>query len=498
MRWVALGVDYEMAGKDLINSVTLSSKICRALGGTPPEGFNYELFLDETGQKISKSKGNGLTIDDWLAYASPESLSQFMFQKPRAAKRLYFDVIPRAVDDYYQSLDAYPRQDVAARLVNPVWHIHHGAPPEMALPIPFSLLLNIASASNAEDDSILWGFISRHWPDLRREEAPALDQLVHYAVRYYNDFVRPKKRFRAPDAVEREALAALDATLAALPTDADAETIQSALYDVGRSFERFQTPAKPGSDGRPGVALSFFSTLYELLLGTEKGSALRLVRGDLRHRRDAEAHIDGAVRASSPAPPERSAATHGDRGGPRSKGPCRRGAPLPLPSRTGRSVSPSLPRRATAAMSVPPTAQSMISGSASVSAGTAHSTVRPRRNRCSAAFAMRPQGQVGSRPQTASTGGTSMPPSRTVLVPARRRPAASTTGRARRSVRAGRGASGAGSCAGATRTSGLSMTGGAVRMSGVTLRTFPSIASLGVAETGVGPGIVSWRGAVAP
>jgi len=169
MRWVALGVDYEMAGKDLIDSVTLSSKICRVLGGIPPEGFNYELFLDEAGQKISKSKGNGLTIDDWLAYASPESLSQFMFQKPRAAKRLYFDVIPRAVDDYYQSLDAYPRQDVAARLANPVWHIHDGAPPEMALPIPFSLLLNIASASNAEDDAILWGFISRHWPDTRRE-----------------------------------------------------------------------------------------------------------------------------------------------------------------------------------------------------------------------------------------------------------------------------------------------------------------------------------------
>jgi lysyl-tRNA synthetase class 1 len=271
MRWVALGVDYEMAGKDLIDSVTLSSKICRVLGGLPPEGFNYELFLDEAGQKISKSKGNGLTIDDWLAYASPESLSLFMFRKPRAAKRLYFDVIPRAVDDYYQSLDAYPRQDVAARLANPVWHIHDGAPPEMALPIPFSLLLNIASASNAEDDAILWGFISRHWPELKRADAPALERLVHYAVRYYNDFVRPRKRFRAPDAVERDALAALDKALAALPADADSDTIQSALYDVGRSFERFQTHAKPGPDGRPGVALSFFSTLYELLLGTEKG-----------------------------------------------------------------------------------------------------------------------------------------------------------------------------------------------------------------------------------
>ncbi|MDQ3559308.1 MAG: lysine--tRNA ligase, partial [Pseudomonadota bacterium] len=271
LRWAALGVDYEMAGKDLIDSVTLASKICRALGGTPPDGFNYELFLDEAGGKISKSKGNGLTIDEWLRYASPQSLSLFMFQKPRAAKRLHFDVIPRAADEYYQFLKAFPRQDAPNRLGNPVWHIHEGSPPEAHLPVPFSMLLNLASASNTEDASILWGFVSRHRPDVTRETAPVLDQLVGYAVRYYHDFVKPYKRFRAPDAVEREALQALDSALAALPPGADAEAIQTVVYDVGRSFARFQTPDKPGPDGRPGVALTWFSTLYELLLGQQRG-----------------------------------------------------------------------------------------------------------------------------------------------------------------------------------------------------------------------------------
>jgi lysyl-tRNA synthetase class 1 len=270
LRWLALGVDYEMSGKDLIDSVTLSSKICKALGGTPPDGFSYELFLDEEGQKISKSKGNGLTIEEWLTYGPPESLSLFMYQKPRAAKRLYFDVIPRAVDEYYQLLEAYTRQDAAGRLSNPVWHIHTGTPPDEQLPVPFAMLLNLASASNTEDESILWGFITRHRPGITPESAPALDRLVRYTVRYYHDFVKPKKRFRPPDEVEREALAALDAELAELPPYADAEAIQTAVYEVGRGFERYHTnDMQP--DGRPGVSLAWFSTLYELLLGQERG-----------------------------------------------------------------------------------------------------------------------------------------------------------------------------------------------------------------------------------
>ncbi len=273
MRWAALGVDYEMSGKDLIDSVRLSSRICSILGGAPPEGFNYELFLDDNGQKISKSKGNGLTIDEWLAYASPESLSLFMFQKPRAAKRLYFDVIPRAVDEYFQFLAAYPGQPEDQKLGNPVWHVHSGAPPVVDMPITFAMLLNLAAASNAHDKSVMWGFISRHVPGVTPESHPKLDELVGYAVRYYDDFVAPKKVFRPPDAVEREALATLDAALARLEAagETDGGAIQNAIYEVGRGFERFQDKGKTGPDGRPGVALTWFETLYQVLLGMERG-----------------------------------------------------------------------------------------------------------------------------------------------------------------------------------------------------------------------------------
>ena len=175
MRWVALGVDYEMAGKDLIDSVKLSGEICRALGGQPPEGFNYELFLDENGQKISKSKGNGLTIDEWLRYASPESLSCFMYREPKAAKRLHFDVIPRTVDEYQQFLDGYQRQDPKQRLSNPVWHIHSGNPPKIEMPVTFSMLLTLVSSSNAENAETLWGFIGRYRPGVTAQTHPKLN-----------------------------------------------------------------------------------------------------------------------------------------------------------------------------------------------------------------------------------------------------------------------------------------------------------------------------------
>src|SRR5690349_5767860 len=206
MRWVALGVDYEMAGKDLIDSVKLSGEICRALGALPPEGFNYELFLDEKGQKISKSKGNGLTIEEWLRYASPESLSCFMYRQPKAAKRLYFDVIPRHVDEYYQFLDGYERQDGRQRLSNPVWHIHSGNPPKTEMPITFQLMLKLVSASNAENPETLWGFIQRYRPEVSPHTHPALDRLVGYAIHYFRDFVLPAKQYREPNFVERAAL----------------------------------------------------------------------------------------------------------------------------------------------------------------------------------------------------------------------------------------------------------------------------------------------------
>ena len=275
LRWTALGVDYEMNGKDLIDSVKLSSEICRVLGGRPPEGFSYELFLDENGQKISKSRGNGLTIDEWLRYASPESLAQFMFQKPRAAKRLTFDVIPRAVDDYYAFLAAYHRDagDLRKRISLPVWHVHSGQVPDTETPISFSLLLNLASASNAHSAEVLWGFILRHVPGVSPKTHPELDRLVGYAVRYYQDFVEPTKSFREASEAERQALTALDTALARLAEEGidDAESIQAAIYEVGRSFPAFQDPAKKAPDGRPGVSLAWFAALYEILLGLPRG-----------------------------------------------------------------------------------------------------------------------------------------------------------------------------------------------------------------------------------
>ncbi|MCT6887773.1 lysine--tRNA ligase [Bartonella apis] len=271
MRWTALGIDYEMAGKDLIDSVALSSKICRILGGTPPEGFNYELFLDDKGQKISKSKGNGLTIDEWLTYAPTSSLGLYMYQKPKTAKRLYFDVIPKAVDEYYNFLSAYPKQSWKDRLNNPVWHMHNGNPPKVDLPVPFAMLLNLVSASNAENADVLWGFISRYAKGATPENQPELDSLVGFAIRYFNDFVKPTKKFRAPDAVERETLEKIDQTLANLPADADAHTIQNALLDIGRVTERYQDHNKKSPDGGPGVSVSFFQMLYEILIGQERG-----------------------------------------------------------------------------------------------------------------------------------------------------------------------------------------------------------------------------------
>src|SRR5262245_13613644 len=272
LRWTALGVDYEMAGKDLIDSVTLSSKICRALCGSPPEGFIYELFLDENGQKISKSKGNGLTIDEWLTYANPQSLSLFMYQKPKSAKRLYFDVIPRAVDDYLQLVGTYPTQEPRQQLDNATWHVHGGAPPPAELPLSFALLLNLVAASNAEDKAVLWGFIRRHVPGASPEAYPLLDQLVGYAVSYYRDFIRPKKVFRPPDEVEREALRALSAALAATPPGVTAEDLQAIIYDVGRAIPRYQDfAAKGATPERPGVSIAWFNAIYQVLLGEEKG-----------------------------------------------------------------------------------------------------------------------------------------------------------------------------------------------------------------------------------
>jgi lysyl-tRNA synthetase class 1 len=284
MRWYALGVDYEMAGKDLIDSVKLSSRVARVLGAEPPAGFNYELFLDENGQKISKTKGNGLTIEQWLAYASPDTLASFMFQKPMAAKRLYFDVIPRTVDDYLGSLEAYPGQAWKERLGNPVWHVHGGTPPEPEFltndangpaTISFAMLLNLAAVSNDKNPSVLWGFLRRHYPKASPETHPGLDRLVRYAVAYFRDFVAPKKRYREADDVERSVLKEISSKLAQLPAGASADEIQHTLYDVARPIPRYQDhSAKGATAARPGVSNEFFNMIYAILLGESRGPRL--------------------------------------------------------------------------------------------------------------------------------------------------------------------------------------------------------------------------------
>lgn len=274
MRWAALGVDFEMFGKDHQTNAVIYDKICEILGGVAPQHYVYELFLDEQGQKISKSKGNGLTIDEWLTYASPESLSLYMFQKPRSAKKLHFDVIPRAVDEYLQFLASFPKQDDKQKLDNPVWHIHSGKPPAPELPISFGLLLNLVSVSNAENKDVLWGFVGRYSPGATPAANPILDKLSDYAIRYFNDFVKPTKKYRAPDDVELAALDALDAVLAALPADSTPDAIQNTILDVGRGIERYQDHSKTGPHGGPGVKLDWFQAIYEVLLGLERGPRL--------------------------------------------------------------------------------------------------------------------------------------------------------------------------------------------------------------------------------
>jgi lysyl-tRNA synthetase, class I len=259
MRWVALGVDYEMAGKDLIDSVTLSSKIARVLGARPPEGFNYELFLDEKGEKISKSKGNGLTIEDWLTYASPESLSLYMFQSPRKAKRLYFDIIPKTVDEYYQHVAGYAELPADKRLESPAWHIHAGDPTLSPPPVSFALLLNLVAAANSPDPAVLWGFVSRYAPEATPQTQPELDRLIGYALAYYRDFVAPTRKLRVPTDQERAALDDLTARLSQLTGTEEAEAIQYEVYEVGK--------AHGWADNLRG----WFQALYEVLLGTSQG-----------------------------------------------------------------------------------------------------------------------------------------------------------------------------------------------------------------------------------
>jgi lysyl-tRNA synthetase class 1 len=258
MRWVALGVDYEMAGKDLIDSVVQSGKIARVLGGRPPEGFNYEMFLDERGEKISKSKGNGLTIEQWLTYGPPESLAYYIFREPKRAKQLHMGVIPRAIDDYWTARAEWFAQSLDKRLGNPVHHIHDGAVPEETLPVPFSLLLNLVGVLGDADAAVVWGYLRKYVPDASPERYPALDRLIGHAIAFHRDAIAPTLARRAPDPREAGALADLDARLAALPADATPEAIQYEVYEAGKA-------------GGFDPLRDWFKALYETLLGSEQG-----------------------------------------------------------------------------------------------------------------------------------------------------------------------------------------------------------------------------------
>jgi lysyl-tRNA synthetase class 1 len=257
-RWVALGVDYEMSGKDLIDSVIQSGKIARVLGGRPPEGFNYEMFLDEKGEKISKSKGNGLSLEEWLRYGSEPSLAFYIYREPRRAKSLHIGVIPRAVDEYWQFRGNYPSQPLEQKLGNPVHHIHAGKVPGEALPLTYGLLLNLVSLPGVGDKDTAWRFVQRYAPGTSPESDPELDELIGLAVNYARDFVAPTLKRRSPTAMEAEALRDLDSELSKLPADADGEVIQHAVFEVGKRhpFESLR---------------AWFQALYETLLGSPQG-----------------------------------------------------------------------------------------------------------------------------------------------------------------------------------------------------------------------------------
>ncbi len=258
MRWAALGVDFEMFGKDHQANAPIYSRIAKILGHRPPEQYVYELFLDDKGEKISKTKGNGISVEQWLTYAPDESLSLFQFQKPRVAKKLYFDVIPKAVDEYLTFLEKFQTEAPAARLENPVWHIHLGNPPQWSSPVSFALLLNLVAVANPEDRSQLWGFIQRYAPGTTPETHPLLDSLAGYAMAYYRDFVLPTKSYRAPDEKERAAMADLSARLKVFDDSPNPDNLQSMTFSVGtdHGFENLR---------------DWFKALYEVLLGQSQG-----------------------------------------------------------------------------------------------------------------------------------------------------------------------------------------------------------------------------------
>ncbi len=259
MRWFTFDVDFEMYGKDLIESAIISGKICEVLGKRPPNGFAYELFLDEKGEKISKSKGNGITIEQWLRYASPESLSLYMYQNPKRAKKLYPDVVPKAVDEYLNLIDKFFQQKPNEQILNPVWHIHNGSPPKEKIVMPFSMLLNIVGSSNAKTKEVLWKFIKKFHKEIDPKTHKIFDGLTKYAINYFLDEVEPKKKFKKPNDTERKALEQLVINLKKIPQDKPAEEIQTIIYTIGKD------------NGYSKNLRDWFMLIYEVIFGEKNG-----------------------------------------------------------------------------------------------------------------------------------------------------------------------------------------------------------------------------------
>ncbi len=259
MRWFALDIDFEMYGKDLIESAILSTKIIKSLGKVNPSGFAYELFLDEKGEKISKSKGNGITIDQWLEYASPESLSLFMYQNPKRAKKLYKEIVPKAVDEYLDFIDKGKNQTELQMLLNPVWHVHNGIIPKENMIMSFSMLLNLVETSNASSKELLWKFVKKYKPDILEKNQPIFDKLVEYAIKYFNDVIKKNKKYKKPNELEKKALIALIQILEKCDDKMKPEDIQTLIYTVGKE------------NGYKENLRDWFKLIYEVVFGDENG-----------------------------------------------------------------------------------------------------------------------------------------------------------------------------------------------------------------------------------
>ena len=259
MRWYALDVDFEMYGKDLIESAILSKKILNILGKKNPNGFSYELFLDEKGEKISKSKGNGITIEEWLKYASPESLSLYMYQNPQRAKKLFHEVVPKAVDEYLDLIAKYDSQEDLKKILNPVWHVHSGSPPSEKVIMSFSMLLNLVGASNSSSKDVLWKFVKKYKKNINETQNPIFDKLIEYAISYFNEVVKINKKFKEPNHSEKLALNNLSEKLNSCSESMDPEDIQTIVYSAGKE------------NGYENNLRDWFKLIYEVIFGDENG-----------------------------------------------------------------------------------------------------------------------------------------------------------------------------------------------------------------------------------